>query len=489
MPVIARVLLAASALLGPGGGDYSENGKVERKKLKLIGVTGALVALVGCTAHVEPSSLPEARALGRALPSVQAETQPTEVTEPTVRAEDPTGVVALRDALALALMNSPSLAAFSWEVRAREATVLQAGLFPNPEVTVELENFGGSGDASSFDASENTVWLSQLIELGGKRARRRALAEFEREVAGWDYEAARIDTFTEVAIAFVEVLSAQERKALSEELVTVSERALKVVSDQVKAGAVSTVEKSRSQVALASSRVELARRTRELEAARKRLAATWGSTTVAFSEAAGALGEKITPPPSEEALLQQVDENPDLARWAAELSARRALVALEDSRRIPNVTIAGGPRWFNETNDSALVFALNVPLPLFDRNQGRALEARQRLAKGTEERRAAEVDVRTALSTAYQSLAATHDAVLTLRRQVLPQAQAAFDGVTSAYRRGVFRYLDVLDAQRTLFALRNDYLDSLAAYHAAVARVERLVGQSLEEIRDEDRRS
>lgn len=461
---------------------------MDRRQLYLPAAI-AVWALAGCAARVEPSHLPEPRALGRVLASVRVHEPTAEVAVPVVGMVKPGSVITLRQALALALMNSPRLAAFSWEVRAREAEVLQAGLLPNPEIKVELENFAGTGDTSGFDAAENTLWLSQLIELGGKRGKRRTLASLERDVAGWNYETARIDTFTEVVLAMVDAVAAQERKALSAQLVGVSERALEIVSDQVKAGAVSSVEKSRALVALASSRVGFDRRVRELESARKRLAATWGSTSVEFSAVAGKLDDNVEAPPSEVALFLQVEENPDLARWTTELARRRAVVALEESKRLPDVTLGGGPRWFNATNDNAFVFELSVPLPLFDRNQGRSLAARQRLAQATEERRAAAVRVRTALSTAYQMLAATHEAVATLRHQVLPKAQEAFDGVTSAYRRGVFRYLDVLDAQRTLFALRTEYLDSLAAYHAAVARVERLVGRPLEEIRDEDRRS
>ncbi len=461
---------------------------MNRQKRNMTALAVCALALSGCATQQDAANMPEPRPLGRELSSVQAavERQANSEARPL---EYPSGVIALRDALALALMNNPRLAAFSWEVRVREANVLQAGLLPNPEITIELENFGGSEVTSGFDGSENTLWLSQLIELGGKRTKRRTVAELERAVASWDYEAARIDTFTEVALAFTQLLAAQERKALSEELVGVTDRALRVVGDQVKAGAVSAVEKNRAEVALATSRVELARRVRELNSARKLLAATWGSTEVSFAGVVGALGEGISPPPSEAALLRQVEENPDLARWTTELSARRALVALEDSKRIPDVTLGGGPRWFNETNHSAFVFELSVPLPLFDRNQGAALEARRRLAKASEERRAAEVDVRTALSTAHQSLAATYEAVVALQRDVLPKAQAAFDGATSAYRRGVFRYLDVLDAQRTLFALRSEYLETLAAHHGDIARVERLVGRPLGEFRDEDRRS
>jgi cobalt-zinc-cadmium efflux system outer membrane protein len=89
------------------------------------------------------------------------------------------------------------------------------------------------------------------------------------------------------------------------------------------------------------------------------------------------------------------------------------------------------------------------------------------------------------LAEAYRSLMSAHDTVVTLQSQVLPKATQAYDGATSAYRRGVYRYLDVLDAQQTLFALRTEYLGSLSDYHAAVARVERLVGRSLDDLRVE----
>ena len=66
-------------------------------------------------------------------------------------------------------------------------------------------------------------------------------------------------------------------------------------------------------------------------------------------------------------------------------------------------------------------------MPLFNRNQGNIRTAHERLTKAMEERRAAEVSVTTALNTAYQSLAAAHIEVTTLKTQILPGAQSAFD--------------------------------------------------------------
>jgi cobalt-zinc-cadmium efflux system outer membrane protein len=118
----------------------------------------------------------------------------------------------------LAFARNPDLAAFSWEVRSGDARILQAGLIPNPELGVEFENFLGSEPSRKFETLESTLSISQLVELGGKRAARIRLASSGKEVSNWDYEAKRADVAAEVAKSFVEVLSAQGRLTLAEEL-------------------------------------------------------------------------------------------------------------------------------------------------------------------------------------------------------------------------------------------------------------------------------
>jgi len=122
---------------------------------------------------------------------------------------------------------------------------------------------------------------------------------------------------------------------------------------------------------------------------------------------------------------------------------------------------------------------VSVPVPVFNRNQGRVLEARYRLAKAGEERRAAEAQVRAALAEAYGALARAFVEATRLHNEVLPGAQRVFDAVSEGYRQGKFGLLDVLDAQRTLFEARGRYLEALAAYHKAVADIERLIGEPL----------
>jgi cobalt-zinc-cadmium efflux system outer membrane protein len=158
------------------------------------------------------------------------------------------GAITLRDAVAAALLRHPTLAAYSWEVRAQEARALQAGALPNPELTVEVENVGGGGDRADFEQAETTLWLSQLVEVAGKRSKRRAVAEQRGELARWDYEARRLGVLTATTKAFVAVLAEQERLRRAAELERLSEASVAEVRRQLAAGAVSAVDVAQAEV-------------------------------------------------------------------------------------------------------------------------------------------------------------------------------------------------------------------------------------------------
>lgn len=426
------------------------------------------LGLVGCAAR-SASAPAEALALGREFPGYRArEIKPGATAAMPAMAQEPTGVLVLREALGLALMHHPELAVFSWEVRRAEARILQSRLAPNPELDVEFENFAGDNAFEGDDALETTVALSQLIELGGKRMKRMRVASLEHDLASWDYEAKRLEVFREVNEAFVAVLVAQERLALAGELVELAAQVAATVGDRVIAGRVLPVEETRVNVALSLSRIELKKAIRNLDAARRALVAAWGGRAPRFIRAQGDL-EATGPIPSYEDLEERIAEHPNLARWAAEMEQRQAVLNLEQANRIPDVTISGGYRRFSETDDNALVMGFSIPLPVFNRNQGTILEAEYALAKAREQQRAAGARVRRSLSEAYRELASAHAEVTLLKDEVLPGAQSAFDDINIGYREGKFGYLEMLDAQRTLFDARAGYFDALAQFHTAVA--------------------
>lgn len=183
---------------------------------------------------------------------------------PQVAVKNPSGIVRLRDALALTLLQNPELSTSAYDIRAAEARTIQAGLIPNPEVTGEVEDFGGTGERRGFSTAQSTLSLSQLIELGSKRTRRIQLARTDEALAGWDYEAKRLDVLVDSVRAFVGVLAAQRKVALAQSLLDLDQQIYGTVVERVKAGSASPLEEQRAQVAVANSRVNLQRDQSEL---------------------------------------------------------------------------------------------------------------------------------------------------------------------------------------------------------------------------------
>jgi len=441
----------------------------------------AAVLSPGYAAGQELGAVVPRRPLGRDVRVYEpAPGEPERRDRPVV--ENPTGTVSLRDAVALALLHNPKLAAFAWETRALEARILQSGRPPNPVITTLVQDLGGNtgftGAADPIQA-QTTIELGQLIELGGKRVARQRLAAAGRDLAAWDYETARIDVLTEVSRAFTDVLAAQETVALSDETTRLVTQVQENVAARVAAGVVSPIEETRANVALAAVRSEAARARRMLVANRARLALLWGNATPAFTSVVGDLKAEPPPLPAVALLTSMLGQSPELARWAAEMSQREAALAVERSKRVVDVTVLGGYRRYPEIDSNAFVVGASIPLPLFDRNKGGIEEARIRLAKVHEERRAAEARVAAVLADAYAALATAHDEITILRTAVLPGAQQTFDAVTEGYRLGRFGFLDVLDAQRTLISAGSQYLRALSDYYKAVATVERLIGAPL----------
>ena len=382
----------------------------------------------------------------------------------------------LADALARTLRQSPELAVFSWEFRAAEARIIQAKLKPNPELSLLLENPTGSGAFKNGDQMQNTLQLSQLIELGGKLPARLAVAEAERALANAEFQVRRVEVLKTTTLAFVDVLAAQRRGVLAEDLVKVADDAVQFTTQRVNVGKSSAVESTRANVAAASARIEVTQARRELLAAKARLAAQWGARQADFDTVSGDL-DRRKEKPAMETLRARLLGNPLLTRWTAEREKRRATLAKEQAASKPDITITGGPRAFGKADDVSFVAGFSIPLPLRNRNEGNIAEARANLAKVDDERRAAEAKAFAELNAAYQRLMGASEELTTLEESVIPGAVDAEKQLNEGYGLGRFTQFEVLDARKTLAAARGQKLKALAEYHKALAEIEALTAQ------------
>lgn len=396
--------------------------------------------------------------------------------EPLPQAPELRGDVTIARAIEASLQYNPDLAASRVDIGIREALTLQAGLRPNPTVDVQVEDIGGPGDRPAGEPSQTTWSLGQLFELGGKRALRRHAADLAREATARAIEVQGRELIAAVAQHFAGALLAQERLRLLEDLLRIAEGSVGTVEATVKAGAVSPVELSRAQVNFSRAQAARIAVQRELASARALLASDWGDPSPSFDRVVGRL-EPIPAPPSLEALLPLIADIPDLARLEAELAQRRAALAVERSRRIPNLTLTAGPRQYGEDGGAGFVFGFSVPVPVFDNNRGNILAASREVTKARLEQQAGAVTAEARARQAHTALVGAFRQAAMLREQTIPDAERAYEGAKDAYTRGLFRFLEVLDAQRTLFELRSEHLNVLADYYAASAELNRWVNQ------------
>jgi len=307
------------------------------------------------------------------------------------------------------------------------------------------------------------------------------VARSEARLAGWEHEARRLDVLALTRKAFVDVLLAQGQLALAESLLVLADDVHKAAAARVKSGKVPPLEETRAGVEVAASRIARDRARRELDTARKRLVASWGGTMPVFKEAGGDL-DAIRDIPPLELLAASLDGTPEIARWNEAVALGKAALSMAEAQRMPDIALSAGISRFEEDGTYAGNAGISLPLPLFDRNAGGILAAKHRASRAEYEQRAARLRVTTDLVEAHNRLETAREEALTIKAEVLPGAQQAFDAVRAGYREGKFGYLEVLDTQRMLSKAKTSYIEVLAAYHKSAADVERLTGFPLNTI-------
>lgn len=393
-------------------------------------------------------------------------------------APEPQGALTLATAIQTALQRNPELAATNFELQAGAARVAQAGLRQNPQLSLELEDFAGSGTVSGVRSLQTTLSLSQVIELGDKRRLRVATAEANRDLGGIARQAQQLDVLAEVSRRFIAVVEAQESLTLAQRSVALAEDALRAIEARVQAARSPEAERSRARVALLRARLDLQHASSDLDSTRHTLVAMWGGNAPAFTRAEARLFEL---PATVEfaALAQRLQRNPDFLTFASETRLREAELRLERAQARANLSVNLGVRRLEAGDNFGLVAGVSMPLRLFDRNQGtiRAAELRREQADATQH--AAQVKAEATLYALYQELTASRTRADTLRNEGLPQAQLALEQTRYGYERGRFSYLELAETQRELLELEQAAISAAAETHRQLIEIERLTAEPM----------
>ncbi len=388
--------------------------------------------------------------------------------------------LSLESAITQAVQSSPALSSAHAAFFAAQGSTRQAGALSNPEVTFDAENLAGSGDFKGTNAAEYTYGISQKIELGGKRTSRRAQALAEQNAIGKDVQATRLDVIRDVTIAYGDILALQQKSALAKKQEELAKDILTNVTQRVGAARDPLIYKSQAEVSFATAALERKKTERELQLAKRKLAAMWGGSILEFGLDDTVL-TSVTAPQPLDTYQAKLPFTPDLQRFEDLQASRQTAFQLEKKQNIPDPSFSVGVRDFRESGHQAMVAGISLPIPVFNRNSGNIARASSEIAKTEHDAKQAKLNAEKALHEAWLEWQSAHAEATELQTRILPSAEKALTLSRQGYERGRFSFLEVLNAQRTLAEAQEQHVNAQQRQLNAKAIVERLTTPTLQE--------
>lgn len=385
--------------------------------------------------------------------------------------------ITLNEAVETALKNNPNLTVYEYEIESLEKQKLQAGLIPNPEANFEAENFLGGKELSGFKGSEFTLSASQLFELGGKRSSRINLAESEVTSMKGEYELRKLELISNVKEVFLSLYRISKQIDLQKQFIKLNEEILATVTKRVEAGRTSPAEESKVKVALINSRIELDRLQRQSLSASSTLSSLLGTTARQY-EPVFDFYENIVSLPNREDVIDSLEQIPLINIIESERVLRSAKLELEKSQALPDLTISGGVRYLNELNTNSFIAGVSMPIPFFNTNQGNIQSAEVLLQQVDEIKNARILSVVSNINSSFNNLLCAYNNSIRLKEEIIPESEKAYEITKQGYLQGRFAFIDLLDAQRTLFDTEAHYLLELADYYKSLIELENLTGKT-----------
>jgi cobalt-zinc-cadmium efflux system outer membrane protein len=372
-------------------------------------------------------------------------------------------------AVAEAIAHNPAAGAERYNLAVADARVLTASLRPNPVVTASAM----LPDATIFNGAvnprEGVVRGDVLLERGGKREQRMAVAREARGVADFALQNTIRSLTLTVQSAFIDVQQAQSDLRLARESLAAFNDVVAINAERVRSGDLAAVELARSRLASLQFQNDVRTREAKLAVAVHRLRALLGRIDAAPIEVSGELRRDGAPAGADALQPLAFERRPDLkalerdqARSTAEVRLQLAqgkvdyTVSAEFHRQVAPGSLAG--------NEWGLF--VSAPIPLFNRNQGEAERARQEARQAAARVAALHTDIIGDLRSAWDQYTATRQIVDTIEQQMLAPARDVRDTTAYSYRRGEASFIELLDAQRTF----NDTMQSYNAARAEFAR-------------------
>lgn len=371
--------------------------------------------------------------------------------------------------------NAPSLALNSLDYEGFIGEECQASLYPNPELSVAVDNVMGSRFYQACESGEVSVAITQPIITPGKIPARTSAASAATAMAEWNYYISRLRLKEQLEQAFATAAVLQEKLQTAHQLCLTIKASHDALAHMRQNGKATLMQQRRA--ALALRRVELALHNAEQAFSEQKhiIAALWGSAAPDFERVEFPL-DAVSPPPSLDALLPYISSSPDMNRAEAAVCAAAKVLEAEKLERYPDIFLTAGYNVFKDCDDHAFFFEIDIPLPIFDRNQGNIHKAKSELCKAQFSSIYSYNEQASALKIAVDRCKRAYEKISKIQDGLLKEAGEAHAFAAESHQQGMLSILDVLEAQQIMHECREEYLDAILDYHHSRAAIARITG-------------
>ncbi len=379
----------------------------------------------------------------------------TNEVKPTARQVDN---LSLDQALEMAESLQPQLAEAKAMIEAAEWRARQAGTFPNPEAIVGAQQIPFSGNAPN--EKEYVAGIGQTIPLGRRLSKARQAELLDREVRARGLEVKRRDIRKRVHSAFATALYQEKVYQAQTEIQRNAGKAVAITQARVEAGDALREDLARVEMELARAKVEMKRANSLREQALVTLASAMGDATLSVKSLAGTLDATFEIP-TLEALAANLSAQPESELAEADIRARNARVDVAKAERIPDVKVELLYHRLEASQQNSFDVGLSIPLPLFNRNQGRLREARAEVAAAEARSRMTQNELTTRLRESHLQLTTALANSGTLKTEILSRSEMVLKGAEARYAAGDISLAEILPVRRDWATVQLSYLESL----------------------------
>jgi len=346
-----------------------------------------------------------------------------------------------------------------------------AGQIPNPTVSF----------AAARDTPHESLLWDQPIELGGKRGKRRAVAQEEQKTTEIDVTILSRQVRHRTREAFYRALLTRAQAGQSKTTLDLATRIANIVRQRFETGDVAQLEVIQAEVEAERAAADYETAVQGQKIADAQLAALLNRPLDQTMNVQGRLEELPKPETLQAVTEKAMESNADILRTTQDLETEQRRLNLARAQRIPNVDLQAGvdlnsPPDFNVGPRGQIA----VALPLFYHGQGEVAQSTAKLELLRLSLQAQRTNASVQVIAAYYDYAAKTGQSNQYGQRIVPQTVKLEEMAEDSYRSGKSSLLTLIDAQRRLNETRKTYLDSLFAVQSSFAVLEEVVGASLD---------